>query len=186
MPSRDPVKRREQQRLRRERAAEASPSAEGAAASPAEASPSTQPTPHPDVQPSAEQTAPEGTSSLDAEQTRATHALMNPDSAVEPADEAHTQVVTAEQCLSDAEPLAQRITAWLATEVSARNLRAIAARLYQQRCGGSFSQLQQTFRLNGSNAFSRPTFNRFRDLLAQLDAPEGSFAMLLARYKPLQ
>ena len=35
-------------------------------------------------------------------------------------------LVTVEQCLSAAEPLAERITARLATEVSARNLRAIA------------------------------------------------------------
>ena len=77
-----------------------------------------------------------------------------------------------ELCLSDARPLAERFSETVFVKSSAHNIRAIAARLYQQRHGDTFAQLQRLFALeDGRSAF-------FRQPLTKLD--EGGTDMAFA------
>ena len=159
MPSTDPVKRREQQQRRRRRIAAVRSAASQAGTCATERG--------------------EALRGLDAVQSEPcvvdAAASFSHATCAQPSD--LEKIV--EACLHDAEPLAKWIGETLVIDISARSIRAVAARLYQQRFGGTFAQLQQLFPFDdGSAAFSRPTFNRFRMLLSKRDA--GPTVMALA------
>ena len=77
-------------------------------------------------------------------------------------------VSAVEICLTAAVPFSKCFSEKAAVNISPRNMRAIAASLYQQRHGGAFAQLQLFPLEDGATAFSRPTFKRFRQLLRTL------------------
>ena len=58
-------------------------------------------------------------------------------------------------------------------KISAHNTRAIAARLYQQRHGDTFAQLQRLFALEDGGT----AFKRFRQLLTKLDEDGTDMAL---------
>jgi hypothetical protein len=148
MPSSDPAKRREQQRLRRRRAVDA---------------------------PATAQSAPPQASGCSGGGGDEVGTAPRSDVVAQQGDVS----ASVDECLRDATPLAQRFHDTVAVNISPRNLRAVAAALYQRRHGGTFPQVQQLFRLDdGSIAFSRPTFTRFRELLNNME--EGSYEMLYA------
>ena len=73
--------------------------------------------------------------------------------------------------LLEAAMVVQKLQRQFGMNVAENGKRAVAGVLYQQKHGGNFPSVQAVFQVDGKNTFSKPSFNHYRDAMADLDDP---------------
>lgn len=73
--------------------------------------------------------------------------------------------------LLEAATIVQKLERQFGMNVAENGKRAVAGVLYKQKHGGNFPSVQAVFQIAGKNTFSKPSFNHYRDAMADLDDP---------------
>ena len=80
--------------------------------------------------------------------------------------------------LREADAVVKKLEFQFGMNIAESGRRAVAGVLYQQAHGGTFPAVQRLFRVNGRDTFTKPTFNGYRERMADLDQPDAFIARL--------